>query len=262
MSGSQFNITNAVRNAYIFVGSEWRYLARIALLPVGVDALTTVLLLMNGRDMSTFETFSWGLPSSMLTGWYMFHLSRLLMMGERVNKLPADPDYLASRRRGMNASIIVWLLFCMGLVALLGFQSMLMQSFFQDARGVAVSPPAVPLWAATLSLLIFGGTFWCIRYGVAHILAAVDYPVTRYIRRVAGLGISFRLAGMAFLAVLPVIAVFKIISVLVVPDNITDIYDPRMLPLALLSAPVQMLMMSLLAAAGGFALKDIMERKP
>lgn len=250
MSGSQFSITSAVRNAYIFVGRERVYLTKIALLPVGVDALTKALIFMNGKDMSIFESFSWSLPSAILTGWFMFHLARLLMMGERANTLPADPAYLAARRQGMNASILIWLLFSMGWVALQGFQNWVMN----PSAGV------VNLGMATISMLFFGAAFWCIRYGLAHILAAVNYPISKYIRRVAGLSISFRIAGMGLLGVLPVLACFYFVATLVIPAGVTDMHDPRLAPIVVLSAPVQMVITAIMTAAGAFALREIMER--
>ncbi len=250
MSGSQFNITNAVRNAYIFVGRERVYLTRLALLPAGVDALTKVLIFMNGKDMTIFESFSWSVPSAILTGWFMFHLSRLLMMGERANTLPDDPAYLAARQQGMNASILIWLLFSMGWVALQGFQSWAMN----PEQGV------VNIGMATISMLFFGAAFWCVRYGFAHILAAVNYPIGKYIRRVAGLSISFRIAGMGLLAALPIIACFYFLTTLVIPAGVTDMYDPRLTPIVVLSAPVQMIITAIMTAAGAFALREIMER--
>ncbi|MDI1228717.1 MAG: hypothetical protein PSY14_13635 [bacterium] len=250
MSGSQFSITNAVRNAYIFVGRERAYLTRLALLPTGVDALTKVMIFMNGKDMSIFESFSWSVPSAVLTGWFMFHLARLLMMGERANALPNDTAYLATRQRGMNASILIWLLFSMSWVALQGFQSWVMN----PEQGV------VNLGMATISMLFFGAAFWCIRYGVAHILAAVNYPISKYIRRVAGLSISFRLTGMGLLGVLPVLSCFYFLTTLVMPTGVTDMYDPRLAPIVVLSAPVQMIITAIMTAAGAFALREIMER--
>ncbi|MDF3023277.1 MAG: hypothetical protein K0R10_638 [Alphaproteobacteria bacterium] len=250
MSGSQFSITNAVRNAYIFVGRERVYLARLALLPVGVDALTKALVFTNGRDMTIFESFSWSLPSAIMTGWFMFHLSRLLMMGERANNLPSDTAYLAARQQGMNACILIWLLFSMGWVALQGFQGWAMN----PEQGV------VNIGMATISMLFFGAAFWCVRYGLAHILAAVNYPISKYIRRVAGLSISFRIAGMGLLAALPVIACFYFVTTLILPPDVKDMYDPRLTPIVVLSAPVQMIITAIMTAAGAFALKEIMER--
>lgn len=260
MSGSQFSITNAVRNAYIFVGREWRYLVRIAILPMGIDALTTIVILAKGLEMSTFENFNWSLPSNVLTGWYIFALARLLMMGERVNTIPNDSDYRAARRRDMNASILVWLLFYAGLMAFLGYQGWLTRNYMYDPMLPMESQPQMPLSAATISMFALGGAFWCIRYGIAPILMAVGYPVSRYIRRVAGLAVSFRLAGMSLLTVLPVVSLLHIFRTLIVPAEVVNILDPRNIPILVLSVPVQMLITSLLTAAGAFALREIMER--
>lgn len=260
MSGSQFSITNAVRNAYIFVGREWRYLAKIAVLPLGIDALTAVVILAKGLDMSTFENFNWSLPSSIFTGWYIFVLARLLMMGERVNNLPNDPEYLAARRRDMNASILVWLLFYAGLMAFLGYQGWLTRSYMFDPALPMEAQPQMPISVAAISMFTLGGAFWCIRYGIAPILMAVGYPVSRYIRRVAGLAVSFRLAGLLLLTVLPVVSLLHIFRTLVVPAEVVEVLDPRNIPILILSVPVQMLVTSLLTAAGAFALKEIMER--
>ena len=113
---------------------------------------------------------------------------------------------------------------------------------------------------ATISMLLFGAAFWCVRYGLAHILAAVNYPISKYIRRVAGLSISFRIAGMGLLAAFPVIACFYFFTTLIVPADVKDMYDPRLTPIVVLTAPVQMIITAIMTAAGAFALREIMER--
>jgi hypothetical protein len=249
---SEFSIIRAVRDGYAFVGREWKYLLRIALLPTGISMVTQLYLFFRDRekDISIFEGFIWGLPATALLAWFMFQESRLLLLGEKADTLPENPDYIAERKRAQNASILIWLLFSMGWSAVQGYQDMLLRPL--------ADPAAQPeFWMAGLGALIFGVFFWGLRFGVAHILAAVNYPIRQYVRQVNGLGISLRLAGMALLGCIPVLIVFALLLQIVAP-NLQHPDDPAVAIVVMLAAPVSILVAAVLNAAAGFALKEML----
>lgn len=250
---SEFSIIKAVRDGYVFVGREWKYLLRIALLPMGISMVTQIYLFSRGDDISIFEGFIWGLPSTALLAWFMFQESRLLLLGEKVNMLPENPEYIADRRQAQTASVLIWLLFSMGWSALQGYQDILL-------RPLADGAAQQEFWMAGLGALMFGVFFWGLRFGVAHILAAVNYPIRQYVRQVNGLGISLRLAGLALLGCVPVLLVFAFLAQVIAPD-VQHRDDPGLIVIVVLAAPVSIIVAAVLNAAAGFALKELLHKQ-
>ncbi len=255
MNGSSFSILRAVRNAYAFVGREWKYLLRLSLLPMGVSGASQLFLFYQsidvaagGRIITTFESYAWNLPATLLLGWFMFHETRLLLLGERGEALPANAEYLALRRVSMKISILIWALFNMGWSGLLGYHEWMAGVQLQDQS----------FWPVGLGAVLVGAFFWSLRFSVAHILAAVDYPVRQYVRQVDGLGISLRLAGMWLLASIPVLMGFILLAEILVPD-VKSINDPSLGVVVALGGPLSLLVAAILNAAGGFALREMLQ---
>lgn len=207
MSGSKFNMAAALRSGYLFVGREWRYLVRFSLLPIGVSLIVDLALYFQKREpQSFFEDFLWNLPAVALAGWFMFLEARLLLLGERAGHLPSDGAYLAERRQSMSACVMVWILFNMATTTLWGYL----------VWGMNQKNPVVNFFW----LFLVGGGIWGIRFAVAHLLAAVGYPIRRYIFQVNGVAISLRLAALYLLASLPVgLVEFGFLSMILPEDT-------------------------------------------
>lgn len=251
MSTTEFSIVNAVRGAYGFVWQEWKYLLRLSLLPAGIGVGTQLFLFAQG-DVSAFEAYIWGAPASALLGWFMFQETRLLLLGERPENIPPSPDYVAARSRALQASITIWLLFSMGWWTLLGYNQWAFT--LKDTQ---------EFWPVGLGALLFGLFFWGLRFGVAHILAAVEFPIARYVMIVNGLGISFRLFAMGLLCSAPVVLIFGLLTTLVAPDMGMKTTPQGLVmeitPLGIvLDSLMTFLICTLLNAAGAFAMKDIL----
>lgn len=112
-------------------------------------------------------------------------------------------------------------------------------------------------WPIGLGALLFGMFFWSLRFGVAHILAAVDYPLRSYVRMVSGLGISLRLAGLSLLTCMPVLFIFAIMADLIAPD-ITRGDDPALAVVVLMGAPLSVIVAALMNAAGAYAVREML----
>lgn len=256
--GSEFGITKAIGSAYRFVWRERKYLLRHSLLPVGITMLTDALLFLNADPARTlFEVALWNLPSIALAGWFAFIETRLLMLGERTEALPAAPEYLGARRDSMQLSVLLFLLIYMGLIAMIGGQAQLMNAA-NEGQGI---PTTSDLALSGAGMVVFGIMIWATRYAVAHILAAVDFPVKQYIFRVSGLGISFRLLALSFLCVVPVLFIFGILANIISPTPDADPVTMLTLQTVLLNVVMYYIVISLLNAAAVFALKDILGRR-
>lgn len=256
MSGSNFNMPMAIRSGYLFVGREWRYLARFSLLPIGLTLITDLLMYYQKREISMFEDYLWNIPALAFFGWFMFLEARLLLMGERVDNLPQDQAYLLDRRRGMSACVLVWLLFIMGRTTLIAYLSW----------GIGKNNPLINFFW----LFLIGAGIWGIRFAVAHILAAVGYPIRRYIFQVNGIIISLRLAGLYLMACIPVALVEFGLTSLMLPEAAKGtIIDAKMLENLPESTAISLLVMedlcdivsmTLATAVFCYALKDMLSR--
>ncbi len=250
MSGSQFSITNAIRNAYAFLGRHGGEVLRLSILPVGIGVATQVFIFYQRPTGSAFEGYLISIPATVLHGWFMFTIVRLLLLGEHVNALPQDREYLLDRRNALRASVLVWLLFNAGCTAVLGFQEWAMQT----------ASTAQSTLANAISLLLIVLGIWGIRFAVAHILAAVDYSIKTYIFVVNGVSISLRLAGLGIMTALPVLIAFYCIIKVVAPDMKDG--DPGLALLISLLAPLSFIITAILTPAACFALKEILGRVP
>lgn len=246
MSG-KFSITGAVRNAYAFIGKEWRYLLRYSLLPVGANMLTNLFIYSQQGSISLPFGIIWNLPACAVTAWFVFIEVRLLLLGERVTALPEDPVYLENRKRCLNLCIPMFLLVYMTAMAVMGFQewSRLRSQEMLDA-------------VSLLALFILGVGLWAMRFAPAPILAAVDEPIAPYIKKVNGAAISLRLLGLYILSVLPLSALFALLVVILLQDIRLESLNKLPFELALLDAPLAVAIWCVLGAACCFALKEIL----
>jgi hypothetical protein len=253
MSG-KFNISSAIRNGYAFALRERAYLARISPLPVGVLLITNLvtyfLVHEEKRFMSEFEQYLWSLPALALGGWFMFLEARLLLLGERAESLPEDPAYLAARRRALSLCIIIWLLFNMWWSAFWGYQKWALVSNADNSNTLITF----------LGLLLLGGSIWGIRFAVAHILAAVEYPIRQYVFFVNGIGISLRLIGMAFVCVIPISLCVMVVMALLLPEGQETVTRSTAILLLSLLSVLWYVSLALLTASASFALKEILSQ--
>ncbi|MEZ0226943.1 MAG: hypothetical protein ACAH83_20495 [Alphaproteobacteria bacterium] len=257
MSSTSFNIPASIRNGYLFVVQEWQYLARFSLLPFGITLITSVLMYHQRREFSIFEDFLWNAPAYALLGWFLFLEARLLLLGERASMLPDDPAYTAERRNAMWACIAVFMLFIMGYRTLFAY---LVWGF--DKKNAIINF----FW-----LFLIGAGIWAIRFAVAYILAAVNYPIRRYIFQVNGIFISLRLAGLYFLTVLPLAIAEYGLTTMILPEEarkkfveqqhiLMNLPESTAVSLMTVSAVSDILGGILATAAFAYALKDMLGR--
>lgn len=195
MDYSRFSIFEAVRNAYIFAGREWPYLLKTGLLPIGAQIATVLFIQFQRPDASQLEIYLWGLPATVLFAWFMFLETRLLLLGERLDRLPEDAAYLSDRRHAMELAILAAVLFDMARMALLiGLMGIV------PANPEESMPPPLVL----VGIFIISVLFWGMRFIVAPPLAAVHHPIRPVLQKLRGGLFSLRIICMGFIALLPV----------------------------------------------------------
>ena len=249
MNNSSFNIFESVKNSYIFAGSEWRYLLKVGLIPMTVQVFTSLILQFGLGEISSIENYLWSFPATSLFAWYVFLEMRLLLLGERLDRLPSDSALRADRRQAMKASMSVYLLFSMSMAAADAYLAMAMKS---DQWGNN--------WSITLfGILVLGGIFWGIRFSVAPILASVSQPIRPVLRQVEGMTFSFRLIGMGIFCLFPVIFLFLFpMAILVVKMMLPMTSMKQGILVALGGAPISLITVTLLNASIAYMLKQIL----
>ena len=253
MDNSRFNIFEAVKSAYLFVGREWLYLLKAGLLPVMAQIASSLFIQFQRDDASTIEAYLWGLPASMLFAWFMFLEVRLLLLGERLDRLPQEREYLRDRRLAMKLVVITSLLFNMAM---------------SSAIALLLAMTEAGPWSANILLqlcgmLIIGAVFWGVRFGVVPILAAVSFPIRSTLLQTRSMMFSLRLIGMGLVCLFPVAFLFQIFMAAFIDKTVDMAAAFKLTPveqIALIigSAPFSLIITALLNAAAAYALKQIL----
>ncbi|MDE1151946.1 MAG: hypothetical protein PW788_05345 [Micavibrio sp.] len=263
---SRFSITQAVVDGFGFAKREWRALARMSVLPLGAGIITQIAIgLETSNDLSPYAEFIYTLPALILSARFMFQVTRLRLLGEREENLPADPAYLAARQQALRASILLWLVVNAAATVIVGYFEWLSvvagASVMQGAASGA--PPVINeshFFYNIIGLLLMVCAIWGVRFAAGHLILAVEYPLAPYLRRVRGFGISLRLLGLSFLIAFPASFAFLGVIQLLAPDG----KMPSPVPFAffvVLNNIISFVCLSVLTAAACAALKEIMGRK-
>lgn len=246
---TRFSIMAAVRNGYIFVAREWRYLVRLAILPAGLLLITNLTVFYNQKYLTEFLYYAVSLPYLMAFGWYIFMLSRLLLMGERAPFAASTPEQMRERHHWLKVSVIVWLLYSAWWAGFKGY-----------CTWYTLNPQLQQNGGATMFLLLLiGASFWAIRFSVAPILAAVGYPLKKFVFLVNGIGISLRLIGLAIVCLSPMFFVEVGLLTLMSPEPVTLATKPTLAAVAM-AALLMPIEISLLVATGCYAMKEMLGR--
>lgn len=251
MSNSRFSIFTSAKKAYVFAGQEAAYLLKLGAAPVIAQAVTSIFIQYMRPDASIIESHLWGLPAGIFLSWFIFVELRLLLLGERPDKMPRDPEYMSRRRRAMSLTIITLLLFSMGMTAVLA------------ALTALAGDPGVQeesrFFSSLASACVIGGLIWSLRYGALPVLAAVERPFSAFLRRVHGMSFSFRLIGLGAVVVLPTLFAFQLLASPFLMHILSkkDITDMEKITLAAMSAPLSWIVTLLLNAGIAYAIQDM-----
>lgn len=257
-SNDRFSIFSAVKSAYIFTGREWLYLAKASLLPIGVQIIISLFVLYQRPQASFAEQNLWDIPAALALGWFIFLVVRLMLLGERQGRLLPDRKYLSARWRAMQACVLAFVLFSMGLDVARTAAEILWSIVAQagpDAPGSLVNG------CMLLAASVVGVILWALRFGIVPILAAVHHPIRPVLRRTRSMFFSFRLLGLSFLCALPISLVFELIVGTLIPgaeELPPKLTDPQQVAIIIINAVLTVLCLALLAAGAADALKQIL----
>lgn len=247
---SKFSIIKAAIDGWRFIGKNFAYLLKIGLMPLTVHLACNFFVLYVRPESSTLEAFLWGLPATIFMAWYSFIVVRLIIFGERLETVAKDPIAKDMREHALRASVLLAVLFNMGITASAAGLEMIVRS------GMVETGNVVMMGLAVFSLVI---TLWSFRFGVLPLLAAVDYPLAPFLKQIQGFEFSLRLLGLGLLSLFPMIIVSEILFAPLI-DNPLQPTESDALIMILISSPMSLMMVTILTAVITFALKEMLER--
>ncbi len=249
---NRFSIFSATVEGWRFVGREWPYLLKSGIVPLIVHMACNFFILFVTPESTTIETFLIGLPASVLFAWFVFIQTRLIVLGERTDRLPTDPALKKDRDRSMRISVLFMLLFNMGVTAT--------AAALEEIAATMRDNPGANMIISGLAVFMMVILFWSVRFGALPLLTAVDYPPAKFLKRVEGLEFSLRVMALGFVSVLPLVLFFPLIlsGIIADPFNVTD---KEKVFLILFNSPFGLLLTSILSAALTYGLKEMLRKE-
>lgn len=251
MGNASFSILDAVRQGYALAWRGRGYLLRLAGPVVALTLATGFAVHTYRPEASTAESFLWSLPSNALLAWFLAAQVRFLLLGERVDALPADAAALARRGAALRLSVLCSLAFNTFVMG----GAMIAWSFMGPQNNPVPSTPML------LGIFVIAAVlFWALRFSAAYIPAAVDYPLRAFLDRVRGLGFCVRLMVLIMTASAPFYVLMGAVSEpLSPPGEMPE--GPRLFLALAATSLLSIAAASVTSAAATSALKEILGRR-
>lgn len=199
MKNDSFKIFTAVQAGFVDTALHWRYLVKLGGIPLVVQFFCNLAAMYLRLDATLISNFLINLPAALTMAWLSFAFARRLVLREDLACIRRDPLFLSERMEAMRASVLLMIVFLMGMVAISALMMAAAETAQnQDAQGMRF------IFFALLGLLI-----WFLRYGLMPVAAAVGYPVPDLLKRLDGFMISLRVLAMTLFCALPVQILFS-----------------------------------------------------
>lgn len=190
-----FRVFDACRQGLLLLGTHGRIMLRLGVIPFAIVCVNAVAISLLGGTVSPVQNFIYGLPGLAAMGWMIFACVRLWVLGETPSAPQADP---LTRMRLLQATLVTYLLWK---ALMTGYE----QVFFTlvNPEELLKNPQAFNDQTGTqvLIMCMLSIMLWALRFRLAPVLSALDYPLRDYIDRAGGLMISLRLLGLVLLCV-------------------------------------------------------------
>lgn len=202
-----FRIVPAAQNAYRLLSAERLYVLRLAFFPTVIKLVCYVTGLTLGYEDNVLRMSLILVPASLVEGWMLAHLVRLIVLGQRWPFRPsgndeADIAMLEPRMRGVLGGLITYTLINL-LIA--GAMALVMGGGSGGVEADAAEITASPL-QATLMMAMMAAGIWGFPLLWLYIPVAGGMDVRRWIDEIRGLKFSLPLMGVWLLCYLPIAA--------------------------------------------------------
>lgn len=196
-----FNVIQSARSAYHLLIAERRYLLRLAIVPAFIKLVCYTAGLSMGYENNLVRMALILLPASLVEGWMLAHLVRLIVLNQRWPFQPsgneeADMAVLETRMYGIMGGLITYVLINL-LVA--GALALVASTGSLDAETV---PPGQAL--AMMTGLI--AMVWAFPLLWLYIPMAAGADTLAWLKNFRGLRVSLSMIGVWLLCYLPIAA--------------------------------------------------------
>ena len=203
-----FNIVNAVRAAYLFLIAERNYLLRLAVAPVLIKLVCYVTALALGYEDNLLRMALILVPASLIEGWMLAHVIRLITLGQRwpfqvTGDDEADIAVLQKRMHGVMGGLVSYALINILLAGLLAAMTM----FAPVAPVDGAQPSAGDAGRAVMMLFAMGGLLWAFPLLWVYIPLSTSSDARAWLKDIRGMRFSLPMIGVWLLSYLPVAAV-------------------------------------------------------
>lgn len=190
-----FRVFEACRQGLLLLGLHGATLAKMAIVPFAILCVNTLLIAQFGGRITPLQNFIYGLPGIAAMGWMIFTSVRLWLLGET----PATPQTdIITRARLFQTTIVTYLLWK---AMMAGYEQLFITLI--NPQAVLDNPEAFndKSGAQVALMAVLGFLLWALRFRLAPVLTAVDYPLRDYIARARGFMLSLRLLGLVLVCV-------------------------------------------------------------
>lgn len=202
-----FNIVNAARAGYQLMIQERRYLLRLAVIPILIKLVCYVTALSLGFEGNMVRMALVLLPASLVEGWMLAHMIRLITLGQRwpfqpTGDMDADVAVLRSRMHGVMGGLVSYALINVLLAGLLALLTGLAPEITEGTQ-----PEADDAGRAMILLIVMSTMIWGFPLLWLFIPLSLSMDAKEWLIEVRGLRFALPMIAVWLLCYLPVAAV-------------------------------------------------------
>lgn len=265
-----FDLIDSASFGYKTVWQERKYLIRLAMVPVLIKLISTVVIFSLGYEDDYIKQGLISLPAAFAEGWLLAQFLRTLLMQERWPIMVSDPitdsqmSALLLRARGIMASTILF-----ALITFLAYGFKEIYLVFYNMSGGNLEPDSAaaeqaaanPIYLIPAFLLIVASV-WVFRYMWLYIPAAVLMPLGEFLKKIGGIMASIRMMGVFLVSVMPCMILAVLVSNIVAAIVGGADSDIGRFSLVIVSVIFETLISVLTTAAMAYALRYIVPKHP
>lgn len=251
-----FDMIGAARAGYQFVIHERAYLLRLAVVPILIKLVCYVTAVALGYQDNMLRMALILLPASLVEGWMLSHMVRLIMLGQRWPFQPtgddaADFEVLKRRMQGVMGGLVCYALINVLVAGVFALMTWLMPEAAEGQK--AAVDPLRALAAVSITV----ASFWAFPLLWIFIPLATSMDPASWARRVIGWRFSLPLIGVWIMCFLPVVTITMIgVSAIVSPFAVGEIPEGARFAVIILSVILDTVKAVIGTAGITFALAD------
>ena len=211
----RIDIVRSSLMGYKTVWEEREYLLKLALVPLIVKFVSTILIYAMEIELLSLRHVLCMVPSYIVEGWMIGQFLRTLMTGERwPMKIPKSPTkehigFMLWRTRGILGVILCFTLIMLIQGGMAVYMTDLKELLEIEPRDTPTAS-SFPIFIAALAMMFF--TIWAFRLVWIYLPLAILMPMGTFLKEIKGIMTSVYMAGVWILSIVPVMFVVMVVS--------------------------------------------------